>query len=648
MPVVYDGFVSKGIMRILIFLLCASAWGQTLINFSEVVRKPDGTAWRGRARITNVTTSCGAVYVPSTDLDLDLATTPGQFTVQLYATSECGEGVSYLVRWSPSQGTSTTSRLVIPASPGTNTLRAVTAAGAVPSPALPYPIALLRLGTDYIGKCVGTVDGINPTPFVCSGGSGGSGSVTSVSLSLPGELSVSGSPVTSAGTLSAAWATQTAGKVFAAPAGSAGAPSFRLLVASDIPALSYQAPLGYTPLNAASNLSDLANAGTARTNLGLGTAATQASSAFQPAGSYEAPLTFSAPFSRAANIVSLPVWGSGSRPVAASALGTNGNCVQWTAAGLGDTGSACGSGGGGANALGYYLVSQSANAPANAINLGLLSTGLLKLSISAGVATFTTATAGTDYLVPGDGTTAGEWRMYELAANGSEYRSWMAPDALAAIVRFRFPNAAPTAGQMMTFGAPDGGNISAVSFAAVPAAESTTVSNSGITGANVLKTGTNVTARRIKAGTNITVTENADDIEIAATAGGGSTNQNYRYITWSVDGQGSAITAVTSCKPVDFSGTINQLTATADVSGGVTLDLRTVLHSSYTGPASASSIVNSNPAVLSAAAALTRSAANMSTDGWTTTLAASTDMCLVISSPSTITRLAVAVRVSAN
>ena len=65
----------------------------------------------------------------------------------------------------------------------------------------------------------------------------GSGTVTSVGLSLPSELSVSGSPVTGSGTLSGVWVTQTQAKVFASPASSTGAPSFRALVAGDIPTL---------------------------------------------------------------------------------------------------------------------------------------------------------------------------------------------------------------------------------------------------------------------------------------------------------------------------------------------------------------------------------------------------------------------------
>jgi len=63
------------------------------------------------------------------------------------------------------------------------------------------------------------------------------GTVTSVALSLPDVFSVSGSPVTSSGTLSATLASQTANYVWAAPNGSAGSPTFRALVAADIPTL---------------------------------------------------------------------------------------------------------------------------------------------------------------------------------------------------------------------------------------------------------------------------------------------------------------------------------------------------------------------------------------------------------------------------
>lgn len=64
------------------------------------------------------------------------------------------------------------------------------------------------------------------------------GTVTSVGLSLPSIFSVTGSPVTSSGTLTGALATQTANLVFAGPnTGVAAAPTFRSLVAADIPTL---------------------------------------------------------------------------------------------------------------------------------------------------------------------------------------------------------------------------------------------------------------------------------------------------------------------------------------------------------------------------------------------------------------------------
>lgn len=66
----------------------------------------------------------------------------------------------------------------------------------------------------------------------------GNGTVTSVGLSLPAIFSVSSSPVTGAGTISATLATQAANAVWAGPTtGADAAPGFRALVASDIPGL---------------------------------------------------------------------------------------------------------------------------------------------------------------------------------------------------------------------------------------------------------------------------------------------------------------------------------------------------------------------------------------------------------------------------
>lgn len=65
------------------------------------------------------------------------------------------------------------------------------------------------------------------------------GTVTSVALTLPGIFSVTGSPITESGTLAASLATQTANRVWAGPTtGSAATPTFRALVAGDIPSLS--------------------------------------------------------------------------------------------------------------------------------------------------------------------------------------------------------------------------------------------------------------------------------------------------------------------------------------------------------------------------------------------------------------------------
>ena len=70
------------------------------------------------------------------------------------------------------------------------------------------------------------------------GGGGSGGTVTSIGLALPNLFSVSGSPVTTAGTITATLATQSANTGLMGPtSGGAAVPTFRALVAGDIPSL---------------------------------------------------------------------------------------------------------------------------------------------------------------------------------------------------------------------------------------------------------------------------------------------------------------------------------------------------------------------------------------------------------------------------
>ena len=96
---------------------------------------------------------------------------------------------------------------------------------------------------------------------------------------------------------------------------------------------------------------------------------------------------------------SYPVVGVGTSLVAASALGVAGNCVDWGAQGIADTGSPCGSGGGGAPTSNPYIVAGTSAGLTGAFqNLGILTSGVLKISVSGGTATVATAVPNTDYV----------------------------------------------------------------------------------------------------------------------------------------------------------------------------------------------------------------------------------------------------------
>lgn len=95
-----------------------------------------------------------------------------------------------------------------------------------------HPLAVAGTSAGFMSASDKTkLDGI------ASGATNNTGTVTSVSLSLPSFLSVSGSPVTSSGTLTASLASQIQNQVLAAPTAGNGTPAFRYLVANDLPSI---------------------------------------------------------------------------------------------------------------------------------------------------------------------------------------------------------------------------------------------------------------------------------------------------------------------------------------------------------------------------------------------------------------------------
>lgn len=90
--------------------------------------------------------------------------------------------------------------------------------------------------TAFTGTAVANL-AVDSSGNIITVAAGGSGTVTSVALSLPAIFTVTGSPVTTSGTLTATLASQTANTFLAAPDAAAGAPTFRTILSTDIPNL---------------------------------------------------------------------------------------------------------------------------------------------------------------------------------------------------------------------------------------------------------------------------------------------------------------------------------------------------------------------------------------------------------------------------
>ena len=90
-------------------------------------------------------------------------------------------------------------------------------------------------GTNYL--CADTSGNVVSSAY-CGSGSPGSGTVTSVAMTVPSWLTVTGSPVTTSGTLAlTATSSQAENEFLATPNGSSGAVGLRAIVAADIPTL---------------------------------------------------------------------------------------------------------------------------------------------------------------------------------------------------------------------------------------------------------------------------------------------------------------------------------------------------------------------------------------------------------------------------
>jgi hypothetical protein len=162
----------------------------------------------------------------------------GGFSITLEASDTSNPKVPYTVSYYSGGSTVATQTWVINTPNPLSTILAVSQVNTTQAIAANYLLPLNQIATTgaqngYVIEMTGSGPAWQPN---AGSGGGGSGTVTSVGMTLPSWLSVTGSPVTTSGTLAVTATTgQTANEFLATPNGTTGAMGLRSIVGADLP-----------------------------------------------------------------------------------------------------------------------------------------------------------------------------------------------------------------------------------------------------------------------------------------------------------------------------------------------------------------------------------------------------------------------------